>query len=99
MNADDLGHIGQQLESIASTKNLDGKLVESTYFLRSCAYKLAEEGLILTSLIISCLAHVGKMQPPDTINKLNAVAEVVHEIIDPQLHKILSENAPYRHHR
>lgn len=99
MNADDLGHIGKQLEGITLARNLDGNLVERTYFLRSCSYKLAEEGLILTSLIISCIAHIGKTHSPDTIRKLNALADAIHETFDPQLHKILSENAPYRHHK
>ncbi len=99
MNADDLGRIGKQLEGIASIKTLDGNVVERTYFLYSCAYKLAEEGLILTSLIISCIAHIGKTQPPDTIRKLNALADAVHETFDPQLHKILSDNASHRYHR
>ena len=97
MNADDIGHIGKQLEGIASIKDLDGKLFERTLFLRSCAYKLAEEGLVLTSLIITAIAHLGKTQPPEAVKTLHALADMIHETFDPQLHKILSENASCRH--
>jgi len=99
MNADDLAYIGKQLEGVASTQDIDSELIERTFFLRSCAYKLAEEGLILTSLIISAIVHLGKLQTPEATRTLNALADLIHETFDPQLHKILSEHASCRHHR
>jgi len=99
MNADGLAHICKQLEGLASTKDLDAKLIERSLFLRSCAYKLAGEGLILTSLIISAIAHLGQLQAPEATRTLAAVADLIHETFDPQLHRILSDNASYRHHR
>jgi hypothetical protein len=96
-NADDLTHIRMQLEGLASTKDLDAKLIERSLFLRSCAYKLAEEGLVLTSLIVSAVAYLGKWQAPEATRTLNAIADLMHETFDPQLHRILSENASCRH--
>ena len=97
MNADDLAHVGEQLNALASAKNLDGKLFERSLFLRSCAYKLAEEGLILTGLIIACIVHRSKTETPEAMKILNPLADLIHETFDPELHKILSENASCRH--
>ena len=99
MIADDQGQISKQLDDIASRKEPSGKLVEETDFLLSCGYKLAQEGLILTSLILSRIGHVGKMLPPEEIKRLHAVADVIRETIDPHLNKLLSDLAPYSHLR
>ena len=93
---DDQAELGKRLEYIASGKFSSDPIAEAN-FLRSCGYKLAQEGLILTSLIISRIGYMCKKLPPEEKKILHALGDFILEEIDPAFHNALNTCASYRH--
>lgn len=98
--SEDHAEIGRQLETIAAASGFNVESSDEAAHLQSSAYKLAQEGLTLTNLIISRVVRLGKtLKVGDStkLRQINSVADFVHEHADPQFHKILNESARYRY--
>jgi hypothetical protein len=98
--SEDHAEIGRQLETIAATPGFNVESSDEVDHLQSSAYKLAQEGLTLTNLIISRVVRLGKTLQagePTKLRQINSVADFVHEHADPQFHKILNESARHRY--
>jgi len=93
---DDQAELGKRLEYIASGKFSSNPIAEAN-FLHSCGYKLEQEGLILTNLIISRIGYMCKKLPSEEKKILHALGDFILEEIDPALHNALNTCASYRH--
>jgi len=98
--SEDHAEISRQLETIAAASGINVESLDEAAHLQSSAYKLAQEGLTLTNLIISRVVLLGKtLKAGDStkLRQINSVADFVHEHADPQFHKILNDLARHRY--
>lgn len=98
--SEDHAEIGKQLETISAASGFTVESLDEVAHLQSSAYKLAQEGLTLTNLIISRVVRLGKtLKAGDSIKlrQINSVADFIHEHADPQFHKILNDLAHHRY--